>query len=252
MPTISIKGKQIYYEINGEGIPLVMIHGSLCRHFLWKQQQSLSEVAKLVLLDLPGHGESEPLEGRVTIRELAELVANIVEGLGLTEVVPVGHSLGGGIAIQLALNHPHLLKGLVLAGTGAKLGVLPAILEGLQTDFQVAIDLAIGQLGFASNTSSKVIEQVKSECLRCDPNIGYSDFAACNDFDERNRIQEITVPTLVLVGDQDQLTPIKWSQYLADKIPTSTLRIIKGAGHFVMAEQPRQFNLAIASFVKSL
>jgi pimeloyl-ACP methyl ester carboxylesterase len=252
MSTISIAGKQVYYEIHGEGIPLIMIHGSLCRHHLWQQQESLAEDAQLVLLDLPGHGESEPLDGAITVPRLADTVARVIERLELGEVVPVGHSLGGAIAIQLALHHPHLIKGLVLIGTGAKLGVLPAILEGLQADYQAAINLSIGKLGFAPNADSMVIKQVKSECLLCNPRIGYLDFAACNEFDMRNRIQEIKVSTLVLVGNDDKLTPVKWSQYLADHIPTSTLQVIEAAGHFVMVEQPSQLNEAIASFLKSL
>jgi pimeloyl-ACP methyl ester carboxylesterase len=68
----------------------------------------------------------------------------------------------------------------------------------------------------------------------------------------RTRIPEIKVPTLILVGNNDQLTPVKWSQYLANNIPTSTLQIIKDAGHFVMTEQPSQLNKAITSFLKSL
>ena len=252
MPTISIAGKQMYYEIHGEGTPLIMLHGSLCRHLLWKSQRALAEQTQLVLLDLPGHGESEPLEGAITVSRLAETVAHVIDELKLQEAVPVGHSLGGAIAIQLALSHPHMVKGLVLIGTGAKLGVLPAILGGLQTDFQASINLSIGQLGFSPKANPNVIEQVKSECLNCDPRIGYLDFAACNDFDMRSRIQEIKVPTLVLIGNDDQLTPVKWSQYLADHIPNSTLLVIKDAGHFIMVEQPSQLNKAIAAFLKSL
>jgi pimeloyl-ACP methyl ester carboxylesterase len=252
MPIISIAGKQVYYEIHGDGIPLVMIHGSLCRHHLWHHQQPLSKQAQLVLLDLPGHGESEPLDGVITVHRLADTVAEFVEKLELGQFVPVGHSLGGAIAIQLALSYPHMIRGLVLVGTGAKLGVLPAILEGLQSDYPAAINLTIGQLGFAPKADSKVIEEVKLECLRCNPRIGYLDFVACNEFDMRTRIPEIKVPTLILVGNNDQLTPVKWSQYLANNIPTSTLQIIKDAGHFVMTEQPSQLNKAITSFLKSL
>ena len=252
MSTITISGKQVYYETRGEGIPLIMIHGSLCRHHIWQNQRPLADQAQLVLLDLPGHGKSDPLDGAITVSRLANTVAHVVEELMLGEVVPVGHSLGGAIAIQLALNHPNLIKGLILVGTGAKLGVLPAILEGLQTDFQAAINLSIGQLGFAPKVESKIIKQIKSECLSCDPRIGYLDFVACNDFDVRNRIQEIKAPTLVLVGNDDQLTPVKWSQFLVNHIPISTLQIIKDAGHFVMAEQPSQLNAAISSFLKTL
>jgi pimeloyl-ACP methyl ester carboxylesterase len=228
-----------------------MIHGSLCRHRLWDQQRSLASYAWLIMLDLPGHGESEPLTGPITISKFASIVAQLIRQLKLKDVILMGHSLGGAIALQLTLDYSELVKALILVGTGAKLGVLPAILEGLRTQYTMGIELTIGQLGFASEPNPILVELVKTECLRCDPAVGYSDFFACNNFDVRDRIHQITVPTLVMVGDEDQLTPVKWSQYLATNIPNAKLKIIAQAGHLVMLEQPAKFNQAIISFLRA-
>lgn len=252
MPKLAIENKQLNYHIQGNGIPLVMIHGSLCRHRLWDEQLTLTNHAQLVRLDLPGHGESEPLDGVITIERFARIVAQLVQKLGLKTVVAVGHSLGGAVALQLALDYSSLLKGLILIGTGAKLGVLPAILEGLRTDFSRGVELSIGQLGFAEGASPNSVEFAKTECLRCDSKIGYWDFVACNAFDMRNRIHEVALPTLVLVGDEDQLTPVKWAEYLADKITNAQLKVISQAGHFVMLERPDEVNQAIIDYLQQL
>ncbi len=251
MSKLKIDGKQLYYQIRGDGVPLIMLHGSLCRHRLWDQQRILANQVQIVLLDLPGHGESESLDDEISVSRFANVIAKFIELLGLRTVVPVGHSLGGAIAIQLALDYPRLLRGLILVGTGAKLGVLPAILEGLETQFEAVIDLTIGQLGFASGVNPKLVELAKAECLRCKPAIGHADFVACNDFDVRDRIHEIKVPTLVVVGEEDRLTPVKWAQYLADNIRHAQLKIIAGAGHLVMLEQPTKFNKAVNSFLQT-
>ncbi len=252
MTYITLSGKQINYEDLGDGLPLVMIHGSLCRHRLWDQQRALSKEARLILLDLPGHGESDPLEGAITIPRFANIVAQLIHALGIEWMVPVGHSLGGAIALQLALDFPDLLQGLILIGTGAKLGVLPAILEGLKTDFQTGIDLTIGHLAFAPGADPKLVELSKVEFQSCNPDVGYADFVACNQFDIREQVQAIEVPTLVIVGREDQLTPVKWSKFLADSMPTAELCIIEQAGHLVMLEQPLKVNQVISAFLNTL
>jgi pimeloyl-ACP methyl ester carboxylesterase len=205
-----------------------------------------------VLLDLPGHGSSDALDGEITIHRFSQILARFIQELELQKIVTVGHSLGGAISLQLALDYPDLVSGLILVGTGAKLGVLPATLEGLRTDFPTGVDLVITQMGFASQTDPNQVTAIKEEAKRCDPRVGYADFLACSQFDVRDRIQEIQLPTLVLVGDQDQLTPVKWSRWLKANIEKAKLEIIEQAGHYVMVEQPVQVNQAITSFIQKI
>ena len=252
MPSLVIRGKKIFYESVGEGLPIVFVHGSLGNHISWEFQKQLSEEYRLVLLDLPGHGESDPLDEEISVKLYADYVAEFVRGLGIEKMVVVGHSLGGAICIQLALDYPELLRAVVLVGSGAKLGVLPTILEALRTNFEESIELAIGGMAFAEKANPELIEMAKSECLKCKQEVGYSDFAACNIFDVRERISEISVPTLIIVGSEDKLTPVKWSQYLNDKISNSSLKVIENAGHMVMIEQPEELNQAILTFLRGL
>ena len=249
MPFHTINGKQIYYDIQGQGTPILMIHGSMSSHRVWDKQRVLANKYALLFLDLPGHGQSEPLEGDITVQRFAGIVVQLIRKIGHKGVFVMGHSLGGAIALQLALDHASILSGLVLVGTGAKLGVLPAILEGLRTDYQTGIELATGQMAFAEGTDLALVERSKEECLLCPQEVGYNDFVACNNFDVRERLGEIRVPSLVVVGDEDKLTPVKWSQYLADHILDAEMTIIEHAGHMVMLEQPEKLNQAIDTFL---
>lgn len=226
-----------------------MIHGSMSTHRVWDKLRTCAKKYALLLLDLPGHGQSEPLEGDITVQRFTEILAQLIHKMGHKGIVVMGHSLGGAITLQLALDHASLLNRLVLVGTGAKLGVLPAILDGLRTNYQAGIELAMGQMAFAKGADLALVEHCKEECLQCPQEVGYTDFLACNNFDVRQRLSEIEVPSLVVVGDEDKLTPVKWSQYLADHLQNAKLTIIEQAGHMVMLEQPEKLNQAIDTFL---
>jgi pimeloyl-ACP methyl ester carboxylesterase len=244
--------RRVFYESNGNGLPLIFVHGSMANHHTWDSQLQLSKAHHLLLLDLPGHGQSEPLDEPITVKLLTDHVAGFAESLGIGPGVFIGHSLGGAICLQLALDSPALVQALVLIGTGAKLGVLPAILEALKTDFRASVELAIGGMAFASPARPEIIERTKRESLKCRPDIAYADFVACNSFDVRQRIPEIKAPTLIIVGDQDRLTPVKWSQFLTDKISGASLQVVASAGHMVMLEQPQEVNRVILAFLDAL
>jgi pimeloyl-ACP methyl ester carboxylesterase len=82
--------------------------------------------------------------------------------------------------------------------------------------------------------------------------VAYADFVACNNFDVRDRVSLIQAPSLIIVGDEDRLTPVKWSQFLKDKIPGSSLQVVARAGHMVMLEQPEEVNRSILTFLADL
>ena len=252
MPFLLVRDKKFYYESVGKGSPLVFIHGSMSSHASWDFQKPLSKKYRLILLDLPGHGKSDPLNEDISVDLFADCVSEFIKGLGVAKMIAVGHSLGGAVCTQLALNYPELFRALVLMGTGAKLGVLPAILKALKTNFKNSVELAISAMAFAEKTNPEIVEMVKNECLKCRPEVAYLDFAACNNFDVRGKISEISFPTLIIVGAEDKLTPVKWSRYLNESISNSSLKIIENAGHMVMIEQPNQVNQAIQHFLNNL
>ncbi|MFX0168551.1 MAG: alpha/beta fold hydrolase [Candidatus Hodarchaeota archaeon] len=244
--------RQLYFKVQGEKGPrLILIHSSLSSHIEWKYQGPIADHAVLTFLDLPGHGESDPLPVPVTIVDFVAVLSLFLRSNNLVPAIIVGHSIGGAIALQLALDYHQLVNGLILIGTGAKLGVFPAILEGLKTHYEKAIELTLGQLMFGKNADPNLVKHAKEEALRCPKSVGLADFLACNTFDVRTRLHEIKVPTLIIVGDEDKLTPPKWSHYLKDQISGSRLEVIPGSGHFVMQEQPEAVNHAILMFLNA-
>jgi pimeloyl-ACP methyl ester carboxylesterase len=130
MPELTVNGQSLHYAESGAGaLTLVLVHGSGGDHTTWKPQlEGLAAAARIVALDLPGHGASSG-EGCDTIGAYAAVVCRFLNGLGSGAVVLGGHSLGGAIAQTLALDAPELLRGLVLVGTGARLKVLPELFE---------------------------------------------------------------------------------------------------------------------------
>ena len=159
--------------------------------------------------------------------------------------------MGGAIVQTLALSHPEMIKGIVLVGTGARLKVFPMILNGIKDDFEKTVR-QINQFTYSRKVSPAFIERGIAEMLRCRPEVLYGDFLACDQFDLMNEIEKIVLPTLILCGDNDQLAPLKYSQFLQSRIKGSKMEILPDAGHMVMMESPQLFNEKIREFIREL
>ena len=168
--------------------------------------------------------------------------------MGLPKVFLVGHSMGGAIVQALALTHPEVIKGIVLVGTGARLKVLPLILDGIKNNFEEIIQ-KINQFSYSRKTPSDLIEKGVFGMRQCLPEVLYGDFLACDRFDLMNEVEKILLRTLILCGDDDQLTPVKYSQFLQGRIKGSKLEVLSNAGHMVMMELPQAFNEKIGEFI---
>ncbi len=253
MPIVHIDGKQISYWIGRGGSSegretLLFIHGAGGGQYTWSCQKGFFEKQfNPVIIELPGHGESGG-EGENEIGKYAEHVHSFIETLGLSTVFLVGHSMGGAIVQTLALNHPEAIKGIVLVGTGVRLRVLPWILNGIKDDFEETVR-KITQFAYSQKTSSDFIERGISDLMRCRPEVLYADFLACDRFDIMNEVEKIDLPTLVLCGAEDELTPVKYSQFLHSRIKHSKIEILSNAGHMVMIESPQIFNEKVREFI---
>jgi len=231
---------------------LLLIHGAGGSGEIWKDQVGFFEGRhSLFRLDLPGHGGSAP-GGEDRISGYGQWVRLSCEKLFKKDpFVLMGHSMGGAIVLELALDPPPGLSGLVLVGTGAKLAVTRAIFQMLSENPE-AFFQSIDQFAFSPAAPPGLRERFARVTRQCPPTVIFSDFQACDRFDIRDRLSEIKLPTLVLCGEEDQLTPLKYSGYLHEAIAGSRLVLIPGAGHMVMAEQPHLFNRALLSFLETL
>lgn len=262
MPTVQIASQIVYYAARGShGAPLVFIHGAGGSHLEWNGQlAAFAKIARVFALDLPGHGRSTGA-GRTTIIDYAIVVREYLDELNIERAVIVGISMGGAIAQMLQLEFPECVAGLVLVGTGAKLRVAPQFLDGLKNDFENTARILVENF-YAPDTSplapllqregsnKEWLKEKSFEQLRATGSVvTYNDFAACDAFDVRERIQNISAPTLVVCGRADKMTSLKYSEFLVQNIASAELHIIENAGHMVMTEQAAEFNRILGEWV---
>jgi pimeloyl-ACP methyl ester carboxylesterase len=237
----------LYAERYGQGEAIVFVHGSGLNARMWdKQRDSLRSSMEVVLVDLPGHGKS-PGDGRDSVEEYRDEVYGVIRRLGLGRCYLAGHSLGGAIALSLALSYHDVVAGLVLIGTGAKLRVLPQILEGIKNDKEQTID-SIVTLAFSKKASPALKNEAFGEMMQCRAEVIHRDFDACDHFNVMDSIASLKVPALIVCGTHDSLTPPKYSRYLNRAIQGSRLILVEDAGHMVMREKPEEVNRVIEEF----
>lgn len=223
--------------------PLVLIHGGGGVGQLWQNQ--LLAFPNAVAPDLPGHPEGPGLS---TVPDMAAWVLRWIEEQDKLPCVLGGHSVGGAVALYAALLAPQSLRGLILIATGARLRVRPEFFTLLRTDYEQAVDELL-RWWFAPGASPRVVERARTALRAVPPPVVHDDFWAADRFDVMDRLQEIALPTLIICGEDDRMTPVKYAEYLRQHIPAAHLMVIPEAGHMVMLEQPRQVNAAIAEFL---
>ena len=248
MPHLTVNGETVYYahrqSRKASRAALVFIHGAGGSHQVWLcQVRGLAQVSSYAL-DLPGHGQSAG-QGPDSIATYADWLSAFLDAAGLERAVLVGHSMGGAIALDMALRCPERVAGLGLVATGARLRVAPAVLEGLRSDPAAAVRL-IGEWAYGPQAPPEMIRLGEEQIAATPPEVLYDDFAACNAFDVTGRLSEITTPTVVVCGSEDRMTPPKYAAYLRDSIPGAALHLVEGAGHMVMLEKPEEVTAILA------
>lgn len=255
MPIVSIGRKRISYWIRKGGLSegreiVLFIHGAGGGQYTWSYQKAFFEKRfNPIIIELPGHGASEG-EGEEEIGRYAEHVYSFWKALGLSKVFLVGHSMGGAIVQTLALTRPEGIQGIILVGTGARLRVLPLILNGIKINFEETVR-KINELCFFQKSSPLLIKRSFAGLMRCRPEVLHGDYLACDRFDMMNQVEKIDCPTLILCGQEDGMTPVRYSQFLLQRIKGSRLEILPDAGHMLMMESAGAFNERVGAFVSN-
>ena len=230
---------------------LVFVHGVAANQTIWRSQlRHLNKRTPALALDLPAHGANNA-RVRYTVAELATYLREWLGERGVSHPILVGHSLGGLAALTVAMQRPQVLAGLVVVGAGARLRIMPAMFEKLRGKYAGALEL-IEKLSFVPGTAPAIRIKATVPWSEANPEVVYSDFAACNEFDASRWLGNVDVPTLAVVGRHDQIAPVRISEQLAAGVPGANLAVIEDAGHMCMLEQPRRFNAAIDTFVEHL
>ncbi len=232
--------------------PLVFIHGAGGTHLHWPPQVRRMAGQRIFALDLPGHGKSGGV-GCQSVTDYAHATVDFLDAARLNSAIFIGHSMGSAIAIMLALDFPERVLGLGLVGSGARLRVAPQILESTSSEatFPLALEL-INNAEFSPSVDPRLKELAARQMTSIRPSVLHGDFLACNEFDVMQRLGEISMPTIILCGTEDILTPMKYSEFLRDHIPSARLITIPGAGHMVMLERPEVVAHALAEFADSI
>ncbi|MER3445865.1 MAG: hypothetical protein C4291_03075 [Candidatus Dadabacteria bacterium] len=257
MPKVSVRGIKINY-IAGENLEksrptLLMIHGAGQSSLTWEYQIDVLKDhlgVNLIIPDLPGHGRSEG-RGCKTIREYTEFIKDFVDTLGLERLIPVGHSMGGGIAQVFTLDYPKMVYACILVGTGARLRVAKETLETVKSDYETFCMMAPTR-SFSPSSPEELKRRFIEGLLKTPQTTSQWDLLACDEFDIMNEVEGIKSPTLIISADEDILTPVKYGEYLNLKIRDSRLLVIKNAGHFMMQERPDEFNRILIEFLDSI
>ena len=238
-----------YHPEDAERPPIILIHGAGGEHLHWPIQARRLSGYRVYAMDLPGHGKSEG-HGLHQVSGYAEQVLRWMDEVGLHKAVLVGHSMGGAISLYMGLQYPERVRGLSLVGTGANLPVNADFLENTahETTFQSAVEF-LASWAFSPSADPKLAEAAQQQMFGTRPTVLHGDFMACDAFDVRERLGEIEHPTQVICGSDDKLMPVRFSQYLADHIPSAELDLIPEAGHMVMLEKPVLFASALEKFL---
>ncbi len=220
----------------GAGLPLLLVHGAGSDHLSWSADVRRLAGRRILAPDLPGHGRSAGVASS-EVDDYAGAMLALLDALDVPQAVIAGHSMGGAIAQTLALTQPERVGGLILVTTGARLPVNPQLLATVQQDKTQVVEW-IMTWAWAPDAPDDLRAMALQALLAVPAEVLHADYLACDRFDARDRLSEITVPTLVIGGEHDKMTPPKFSETLAAQIPNAELSVIPGGGHYVVLEQP--------------
>jgi len=265
MPKQKVIGIEIYYEIHGEGDPLVLIMG-LRRNVEWwyRQLPALSAHFKVLVFDNRGAGRSEKPAMEYSIRLFADDTAQLMKSLEIQNAHVLGVSMGGYIAQELAINYPRMVRSLILGCTspgGEKaVPMSPERLkkftanEGLSPEEILKKDMDIlFSDRFIHGNPETIREFIEISMRYYQPADAFQrQLEACLRHDAGDRLAHIKVPTMIIAGDDDSLVPSENSSILKELMPRAELYFLPGLRHCFFIEESEKFNHKLIDFLKSV
>ncbi len=260
MPQVAIEGVKLYYEASGSGKPLVFIHGLGSSTRDWEPQVAAFKASyKVITFDLRGHGQSDKPAGPYSLPLFSNDTAGLLNALHVESAHVVGISLGGGVAFQLAIDHPQLVQSLTIVNSG------PAMV-GSSEESKKEIDRRVGivrQMGMRAMGEALSPNLFPDEANAADRK-AFVEHWATNDpqayieatlsmlgWDVTDQIRSIRCPTLVISADHDY-TPVAVKEAYVKLMPDARLVVIPNSHHAIPIEKPKEFNAALAEFLNGL
>lgn len=261
MPYCDVEGVRAYYEAEGEGIPLIMVHGASQDTLSWHDNiQYFSKKYKVFAVDLPGHGKSALIKGRptTTTKEFADFIWSFIKTLKIKQPILIGHSMGAGIVIWVSIDHPSNIRGIVAVDGGAAFsgprGVhySPELLQHVgvnPTDWlETMFHSVLGR-----TTPENRRKEMAFDATRCSPYVAFSDLLTYTSFSLNEKIDHIKVPVYYIMGEDDWSTTPEMALETSKRLKVKTdVVILKGIGHIPHWEQPNKFNKVLETILKKI
>lgn len=267
MPRTKLNGVNIYYEVYGEGEPLVLIMGLGGPASGWIfQVRTFRKHYRVVVFDNRGVGKSSKPREPYTIRTMADDTIALMDHLGIDTAHVIGTSLGGMIAQELAVSYPERVNKLVLVCTtadtadlnekvihemGLKAGASAEDLEALNNKDLQKVMSAVTSLAFNRRFFRICMVPIFRLSLRFLGVYGIKgQLRAADSHNTLDRLHQIKAPTLIIAGTEDRIIPFASSELIAGKIPGARLVSFEGGSHAFFVEMSRRFNKAVLDFLK--
>ena len=243
---------------------MVLVHGAGMDGTVWSQQTRYLSMrgVRAFAVDLPGHGQSEgpPIS---SISGMADWLVRVIDKLGGSPVMIVGHSMGTFIALEVATRFPRLVSSVALFGTATAMPVHPDLLDAAQHDVARAASLMSGwshaadsRLGLNPTPGMWMTGGMKALVERSQPGVLYSDLQACNSYAEAEaRAASLTCPALVVIAAHDKMTPARSGRAMATAMVRSSgvdVLELSHAGHMSLTEEPRTVREALLDAWRSI
>lgn len=257
MPKILSNKINLYYEVKGDGQPLLFIHGLGSSGRDWELQvQEFSKTYRVITFDLRGHGQSDKPPGPYSMPMFASDTAGLLKALGVESTHVVGLSLGGGVAFQLAIDSPTLVKTMVIVNSAPEL-VVHTFKDQLEIWQRFAIVRLLGMRRMGEVLSKRLFPKTEHAPIRTtfaerwaenDPRAYQNAMRAMIGWSVMDKLGSIRCPTLIVSADQDY-TPVALKEEYMKLMPNAQLVVIPDAHHATPVEQPEKFNAALADFL---
>lgn len=251
--TRQINGRNVTFRYErGRAPTLVCIHASSLNHHAYDRLLDALPDRDRYAIDLPGRAGTDgpPLR---TVKEMERFLTDFLESEVEGDYVLVGHSIGGGVAIEHALTSSRgRLKGIVLLATGARLRVHPMILQLFEQAPKPGTLPPVPPGLYEKNADADLIAEASKHRELTPFETAGTDWRAADRFDRLHDLDDIQVPALIIVGTNDAFTPPKYAEYLAANIAQNELHVIEGAGHMLVMERVPEVARWIDGFLSDL
>ena len=258
MDVVEVGGLRIGYRQAGGGPPVVLLHGGVCDGRVWRQaMEDLAGELTVVAWDAPGCGPSDDPPESFSLPDYADCLAGFIAALGLDRPHVIGHSFGGGLAIELCARHPSVPRSLVLVGAYAGwAGSLPPEEVDARLTAFLALEEPFVPRSFPGLFSARMPPEAAEELMGIMEDVRLAPsrtmIRSFAEADLRPALAGIDVPTLVLHGSDDQRSPASVAEHLHAHIPGSRRVVLPGLGHELYLESPAAFADTVRPFLRSV